>query len=254
MNEFSSGQRRSRPGTRYAWMAACSVVIVGSAAFTAAGGIGTLKRWLVKVDVDGEIVHLQTDANGEASMTIDTEDGQAQVFVKRWEEPDGESGTHVKVVNQQGDHPQENVETLVRRRLGPQQFETLPLDTIAGLQPAAAWTRAGNKNELYLLADGAVGQTVFLILRDAGTEAASLIKAGGFPRVVDLEEDPPAVSVADDGTLTIELDDGAGRMMVAKLKVQVDPDGDDELSNLNDLQVPTAGGEIRVGIEEVDDE
>ena len=87
MQEFNHKPPSHRFGNHPVLLAALAVLLLGSAAFAATGGVTLVKDWFVKVYIDGqevdsEVTNVYDDEDGTTHMTLDMGDvGQAELAI-----------------------------------------------------------------------------------------------------------------------------------------------------------------------------
>jgi hypothetical protein len=226
-------------------MAALAFIALGGVAFAATGGVSRLAGWFLNVQINGEDYQVELDESGQASFTLDTEDGaEAAVHIARGVGGSGEQMTTVNVVA--GDDETEDEIVIARG----QQMQALMdhraygLKDLGDAEPVSEWTdESGGWNELYIRPgeDGA-GSRIFRAVTDQdGRTEVSLVAAA----TVDLLEGDvlPQVVMDADGLLTITRDDGDGEVEVMKLKI--DHSAGESLEGLpGDMDLDTPAGNI----------
>jgi len=89
MQEFNHKPPSHRFGKHPVLMAALAVLVLGSAAFAATGGVALVKNWIVSVTIDGqkvdtEVTDVYEDEDGTTHMTLDMGDaGQAELAIEQ---------------------------------------------------------------------------------------------------------------------------------------------------------------------------
>ena len=223
MEQFQSHNAGSRRGRHRAVAVALGAVLICSVGF-AAVKFDTIKSWLVTVEINGEVteVELTQLAPGEpaeATFTVDTDSGQAQVAIQRWDDPSGEQGMQVHVITDGEDGAAfETMDKVVRRVISDAQPQNYTLEDIGDAEPAAEWRdQDDNEWKLYLVQgeDGYPGGKELL-------EPLDLIEALCFPAPAIL-----AVHIEDEGRGDAFLEDSyqdqAGEEGLAGAALAKDP-------------------------------
>ena len=239
---------------------ALAVLLICSVGFAAAVNYPTIKSWLVQVEINGEVTEVELtqtapDQPAAASFTVDTDDGEAQVSIQRWDNPDGEQGMQVHVVRDGEDGDAiETMDTVVRRAMVDGQAENYTLEDIGDADPAAQWQDENDHDWKLYIVYGNDGEDASLYtVMSADGQGPIVHRAGLLHSSLLTEGIEPAVEVDGDGLITLTFDDGEN-VNVMKIKSQVSAH---EIDDLNTLRVgPDCGdaGFIRVRVEEIDDE
>ena len=258
MEQFQSHNTGSRRGRYKTAAVALGAVLICSVGF-AAVKLDTIKSWLVAIEINGEVtkVELTQVAPGEpaeATFTIDTDSGQAQVAIQRWDDPSGEQGMQVHVVTGGEDGAAfETMEKVVRRVMSDAQAQNYTLDDIGDAEPAAEWRdQDDNEWKLYLV-QGEDGEDASLFTVMYADDAEPLIRHSGRLACKLLAEGAePKVEVSGDGLITLTFDDGEN-VNVMKIRTRISAE---ELADPNTLRVGADCGDgesIRIHVEEIDE-
>jgi len=252
MQQFNNRPSGSRFSQSHSLLLALAFVAIGGVTFAAAGGVAVMQRWLVRVEINGEVTEVALDENGEHTFTVDTEDGgTATVHVKQSTTPDGET-TRI-AIEATGDGTTEEEVCKVIRKVGIGLPEsTYTLDDLGDAEPLAAWTnQAGDDNELYILAteDGDGSRIFFVTYFEDGEADVRL--AGSPPMQLVGEGIDTQVEVSDNGTVSITVDDGSGNVQQLKLRFAM---GDSAGEIPSDVRVQTSDGAIKVRVTPIDEE
>lgn len=251
MQQFSMNEKSLRRGRYKTIIAALGVVVVGSAGFAAAGGVAGLKSWLVRVNVAGQTTEVRTDENGEASFSVETADGPADVNVKTWQDA-GEKGARVVITKDQGDGMRAEVaEKLVQRTSDAADLASFPMEALDGAQPSAEWPDGqGGTLQLYLLPGENPEGPWRLVL--AGQHAQGAVFArlvGALPAEVISADPPPQVRMDEDGMAVITAQRPDGKEVVLKIKAL-----SHDQAVPGPIKVNSQLGEIEIGVEEAPEE
>ena len=258
MEQFQSHNAGSRRGRYKTVAVALGAVLICSVGF-AAVKFDTIKSWLVTVEINGEVTQIELTqvAPGEpaeANFTVDTDSGQAQVAIQRWDDPSGEQGLQVHVVTDGEDGAAfETMEKVVRRVMSDAQPQNYTLEDIGDAESAAEWRdQDDNEWKLYLV-QGEDGEDASLFTVKYADDAEPLIHhAGRLPCKLLAEGAEPKVEVAGDGLITLTFDDGEN-VNVMKIRTRISAA---ELADPNTLRVGSDCGDgesIRIHVEEIDE-
>lgn len=224
MQEFNRPQSKSRLG-RSGWIAAAvALVAVSGVSFAAVGGVEKIKNWFVTVEFDGQTRQIALSGDGEAVFEVETEDGAtAQVHVKRSESP-GNRTIEATVTKDDGVSRQQEVQKKVRIMSDNAESDAIyTLEDLGDAEPIHAWTDADNTElELYMLPAEKGPGAVFYLATYADDESVTVRKMAAAPHIDANLAVEPEVSVDADGTITLKLDDGMGRIAVLKFRSQAD--------------------------------
>ena len=243
-NHRSGATRSARPRIL---AIALALLLVSGASFAATGGIDTVKGWFVTIEMGDEIIDLTLDENGEATIRRETDDGGlTTVSVKKGTTPDGGETTRVSVKRTDGDGNHEECCEVVRNgsHTAPAAVDAAIL---ADAEPAKAWSdEDGNTTEIYFLpVEEGEGTRIYLATTDP--EGEQLVRHIGTPRINLADgEVAPKVELNDDGSLSITLDDGAGR--VAEMKIKIAQGPMTEQLRPGNLEVQTPDGDVKVRV------
>lgn len=252
MQQFNNRPPASRFGHSRSLLLALAFVAIGGVTFAAAGGVAAVQKWLVRVEINGEVTEVALDENGEQTFTIDTEDGgTATVHVQQSTSPDGETTRIAIQASGDGTDEKEVCKVIRKVRTGLPE-STFSLDDLGDAEPLAEWTdQAGNDNELYILpTEEGTGSRIFFVtyFEDSDPE----VRLAGSPRMQLVGEGiDTLVQVSDNGTVSITVDDGSGEVRQIKLRIAMG-DSFDEMPH--DIRVQTSDGAIKVRVTSVDDE
>lgn len=247
----SAGSRRVRHRTVAAALATVLICSVGFAAVK----YDTIKTWLVTLEIDGvstsvELTQLSPDEAAEASLTIDTPNGVADVSISRWESEDG-SEAGMKVLVQQGDGSgnETEVEEVIKCVIGDGGAHApLSVELLGDAEPDAGWQTAdGQIGELYIIPgqEGEAASVYMLIRTEVGSDAL-LTQVGSIPADLLGDGVEPTVEVDDEGSVTITLDDGENvNVLKFRTKMQISPGDGVGLSGL-DRTIDAGGISITV--------
>lgn len=240
MQEFNRPQSKRRIG-RTGWIiAAGALVAVSGVSFAAVGGVEKVKNWFVTVEFDGQTRHVELSGDGEATFDIQTEDGAtAQVHVMRSEAP-GSRTIEATVTQDDGMSVQREVQKKVRITAdGAEADANYTLDDLGDAEPIHFWTDAdGIDRELYMLPAEEGEGSVFYLATYADDESVTVRKLAVASHIdANLVVDPE-VSVDEDGTMTLKLDDGQGRIAVMKFRIR---EAGGDTPTAPDVAVPGAG-------------
>lgn len=247
MQDFDNRNNAPRSARPRILAIALALLLVSGATFAATGGIDKVTGWFVTIELGDEIIDLTLDENGEASIRRETDDGGLlTVSVKQGTTPDGAETTRVAVVRTDGADSREEFVEEVRRgvRTTPKQIDPAIL---ADAEPAKAWSDDdGNTTEIYFLpVEKGEGTRIYLATTDPDGE--QLVRHLGTPPINLADGDfAPKVELDDDGTISITLDDGAGR--VAEMKFKIGEGPATELRRQRGLEVQTPDGDIKVRV------
>lgn len=248
MKQFSGNKRQSGWHRHRTALLAVCVLAVSSAGFAAAGGVAGLKNWLIKVNVNGQVTEVQTDENGEANFTVETDDGPAQVSVKTWGDGAGEKGARVEISKSDDalEHKQV-VEKVVRQGDGPVNCGPLSLDVIGNAQPLASWpSGAGDQHKLYIIAGPEGSGSDILMARYPAQGEAEVYRIGALPAEM-LAGSTPHVEVGADGLVTITLGEGTDNHNVMKFKALI---SDSEMPAPANIDLGGELGSVKVEVQE----
>lgn len=252
MEQFQSHNTGSRRARYRTVVAAMGAVLICSAGF-AAVKYDTIKSWLVTLEINGQVtqVELTQVAPGEpaeATLTIDTPDGEADVSIRRWESEDG-SEASMRVFVQQGDGSGtdtecEKVIERVMRAGGGQAL--LSTEVLGDAEPDAEWEGAdGDSRELYII-PGQAGENanVYMLIHSDVLSDPLLSQVGSIPAGLFGDGVEPAVEVDGEGGVTVTFDDGENVNML-KFRTQIEiavgegpgPDGLDRAFDVGGISI-----------------
>ena len=266
MSEFNPKQNVSRFTKPRALVLALALALltIGGVTFAATGGVEKLKRWFVTIDINGQVTELELDENGEKTFTIETDDGgMATVQIKKSGSPEECEMTQVRVTktSELDDGTAiENVEAV--RKLCMNIAETeFTLDDLGDAEPVKAWTdKAGTSHELYLLPrEDAKGSEV-LIASTKEDEEPVVRRLAVAPWLSTESDVEPAIEVDENGLVTIEFDDGQGRVQVMKLMVISAEQDEHDLADLmkqsgcGPIKIDRSEGRIQIKVETVEED
>jgi hypothetical protein len=261
MQAYQPHSPSGRFGRRHTLIASLAVLLIAGGTIAATGGVAKLKRWLVRVEVNGQVHEFETGADGAGTFNIETEDGgEAEVHVQVATEP-GEGDT--RRVQIRAESPgQEEVEAVALRRRqiveGEEPLFGAPatLDDLEGATLHSEWESNGVLRQIYVQPnadDQGEGFRIFCVTSDAdGQQAVHLVAAPPVPLPDDLDD--LEVDLTEDDTLTVGLTTPDGREVAMELKMRTatgeacDPDAP--------LTVGTPDGQIQItltGVESEDD-
>ncbi len=246
MQNFDNRNNASRSARPRIVAIALALVLVSGATFAATGGIDTVKGWFVTIDLGDEVIDLTLDENGEATIRRETDDGGLlTVSVKKGTTPDGVETTRVAVTRTDGGNSREEFVEEIRRgvRTAPKHIDPAIL---ADAEPARAWSdEDGNTTEVYFLpVEEGEGTRIYLATTDPDGE--QVVRHLGTPPINLAGDVKPKVEVSDDGTISITLDDGAGRVAEMEFKIAEGPGT--ELRRPRGIEMETPDGDIKVRV------
>lgn len=252
MQQFNNRPSGARFGKSSSLLLALAFVAIGGVTFAAAGGVAAVQKWLVRVEVNGQVTEVALDENGEQTFTVATEDGgTATIHVQQSTSPDGETTRiSVKATND-GNETEEVVKAVRSTRMGVPE-SNFDLDDLGDAEPLAEWTnQAGEDNELYILAseEGSGSRIFFVTYPEYGDPEVRL--AGSPPMQLVGEGIDTQVQVSDNGTVSITVDDGSGNVRQLKLRFAMGDSADDLPC---DVRVQTSDGAIKVRVTSIDEE
>ena len=200
MSEFDANRSGGGLAKRRVFAFAAVFVAVAGATF-AAGGVEKIRQWFITIEVNGDATDIELDENGEASFTVDTQDGGiAVVHVAKQESPDGGEMTELTVQATVGDGKEVDVvkETCCKKVIGSRPSEgAYSLDDLGDAEAYSEWDGAdGTVNQLYVLPGiEGTGSRVFLVNGTNDEDAT-----------VNLVANTPMDLLADDVETDIGLD------------------------------------------------
>lgn len=248
MQEFNQPKSAARSAGPRILAIAVALLLVSGATFAATGGIDKVTDWFVTIEMGDEVIDLTLDENGEATIRRETDDGGLlTVSVKKGTSPDGGDTTRIAVKRSDGDSNEEECCVKSVRRGPGTAPEPIDPAILADAEPAKAWSdEDGNTTEIYFLpVEEGEGTRIYLATTDPDGE--QVVRHLGTPRINLADGDvEPKVEVSDDGTISITLDDGAGR--VAEMKFKIGEGPVTELRRQRGLDVQTPDGEIKVRV------
>jgi len=254
MQHFGTNDQRSRFRHPRTVAIGLALLAVSGVTFAATGGVETIKSWFVTVDINGQQTDVILDANGEASLEVQTDDGDtAAIHIQRTES--GDQGHTMQIEVRKGDdaNTHEDVVRMVRGvRPGLDQTEYTLAD-LGDAEPLHTWQDArGGSHALYILAgvDGE-GSRVFLVSRD-GADAEPSVRLICSPQISLLGPGgQPDISVDERGLISIRFDDGQGRAGEIKLRTAVGESAEDLARAAS---VATPDGQIKITVQSSDDQ
>jgi hypothetical protein len=252
-----------------------AVFAVGGGTFAATGGVEKLKKWLLTVEIDGQVTEVEVDEGGQSTFTIETEDGgTATVHIDKSGSTPDEDMTKITVRQESDGEFAEDVEARVVRKACvrsdgrvPPMGEPLSPELLAAVdaaEPVHEWPDPmGGTAALYILpAVGAEGSQLLITHTDPeGEREFNPVAVTPFP--VYGEGMETAVEMADDGTLTIKVtgpEEGQERELKLKLMTittesMAGPDGSPCMHPTAPLKIPGADGkEITITLEPVEED
>ncbi len=270
MQQPNSTHNKRRLGGASWPLVILAVFAVGGATLAATGGVEKLKKWLLTVEIDGQVTEVQLDDNGQKTFTIETEDGgTATVHIDKSGSTDDEDMTKITVTQDgDGEHAKDMMAEMVRKscvRAGgqfPPAGEPLPPELLAQVdaaEPVHEWPHPlGGTAALYILpAADSEGSQLLLTRTDAeGEREFNPLAVTPFPLVGEGIE--TTVTIDDDGSLTIKVngpEEGQEReiqlkMMTITTESMAGPDGLPCLGPKDPLRIPGADGkEITITLE-----
>ncbi|MCH7702445.1 MAG: hypothetical protein IID37_12240 [Planctomycetes bacterium] len=252
MQQFNNRPPASRFGHSRSILLALAFVAIGGVTFAAAGGVGALQRWLVRIEIDGQVTEVTLDENGEHTFTVDTEDGgTATVHIQQSTSPDGETTRIAIQATGDGTDEREVCKVIRKVRKGLPE-STFSLDDLGDAEPLAEWTnQAGDDNELYILsAEEGSGSRIFFVTYPEGGDPE--VRLVGSPSIQLVGEGlDTQVQVSDNGTVSIAVNDGSDEVCQLKLRIAMGDIADEMPQN---IRVQTSDGAIKVQVAPIDDE
>lgn len=256
MQEFNNRRTTPRFARSRTLLIALGVVTLGGVAFAASGGVAQLKNWFVTVEINGEVSQVQLDENGENTFTVDNADGStATVHIQKSSDMDNDhTSVRVSVVGD-GEHAEDEEVRITGKRALQWMPEILSEDVLGDAEPFDSWMdEDGTLHELFIIdpEDGA-GSNLYIATTDPVSEETAVTLAAQTPMSLLAGDVEPEIELGDDGTLTIRLDDGLGRIREMKLMIRHAQPG--EGADLDDpFHFETPDGNIKVVIEGEEDE
>ncbi len=216
MEQFQSHNAGSRRVRHRTVAVALATVLICSVGF-AAVKYDTIKTWLVQLEINGEVVEVELtqvspDEAAEASLTIDTPDGEADVSIKRWESEDGSQGRmEVVVKKDDGSGNDTQLEEVIEHVISDGGGHALLSTEVLGdAEPDAGWQDAdGQSRELYIIPGEEGEDAIVYMLIDSDALPDPLVsRIGSIPADLLADGVEPEVEVDDEGGVTITIGDG----------------------------------------------
>lgn len=252
MQQFNNRPPASRLGHSRSILLALAFVAIGGVTFAAAGGVGALQRWLVRIEIDGHVTEVTLDENGEHTFTVDTEDGgTATVHIQQSTSLEGGERTQV-AIRKSGEGTEEEVCKVIRKVGTGLPESSYTLDDLGDAEPLAEWTnQTGQDNELYILpTEDGTGSRIFFVTYPEGGDPEVRLVASPSIQLVGEGLDTQ-VQVSDNGTVSIAVNDGSDEVCQLKLRIAM---GDIADEVPNDVRVQTSDGAIKVRVTPIEDE
>ncbi len=255
MKEYRPHTPPSRPTRRHALIATLAVLVIGGGTFAATGGVEKLRKWLVKVEINGQVHEFETGEDGTGTFTIETEDGgQAEVRMQVASSPEEGDMTNIEIRMENASSEEVGEVVMKRRalRCGEQPVlgGTYTLEDLGDTEPLSEHEADGIVRRFYAVPnaeDEGEGFKIFLATTDADDNT-----------VVHLLAAPPVALPEDAGDLNVDLDEEGrlsiriatadGREMVMELQTKITV-SEVEISAQDPISVTTQGGEITVTVE-----
>ena len=237
-------------------LAAAGVLAIGGVAFAATGGIQELRKWLFKVEINGQQYELVTTEGQPGSVVFEDEAGN-RTHLDVATEAVGPDGQKTKVVlrRMNGDGLEESEMESVTKSMTIDVADAASVETARALPLLASWSdntrsvevRGATTDENTELAQ------LHLIVRGFAPQAEEHVLAS--PTVpATLASGKPTISVTDAGAvhLNFEVSEGPGETRVAKMVFVTNkdamPDGEWHGTDDANVQVDRENGEVKVRV------
>ncbi len=217
MQEFDQNRSVRRFSKLPTWfIAVAGVLLVGGAA---TGTVALVRSWLVTIQIGDKEYQLQTDQNGQGSLTVQTDDGKtANIHVQRVE---GDAGDRTNVQVTVGDDNQQTqkvVEMVRGGGAGADAGKSYSAADLAGTAPAASWTTPdGATKSIHLVAQDNGAARVFTVKTQADG-SQTVRRLAELPAKLNLAGQTPEVTHESDGAITLTFASDGGNKRVLKFR------------------------------------
>ena len=255
MNAYKPHEPASRFGRRRTLFTALMVLVIAGGTFAATGGFERIRKWLVTVEINGQVHDFEIDEDGVGTFTLETVDGgQAEVQVQMANSLDEGELTNVEI--RMATPQTEDVKKVIMKRKicghAPDDgsTEAYTLEDLGDAEPLSEWQANDLQHRIYVVpnAEGqGEGFKIFLVTTDAdGNTTVDLM--GAPPVALPDNMDNVDVEIDDQGILTLRIVTGEGREMVMKLR-SCEATDETEVELEDPLSMSTPDGEITVTLE-----
>ena len=252
MQDFNTHQSPRRFASPKAMLLALAFLTVGGVTLAATDGVAKLKQWFVTLEINGERLDVELDENGESTFDYEMADGTtATVNIQKTDTPEDGQMTQIRVTA--GDDQTENVEVAKicqKIKVGGANL-ALTIDDLEDAELVKSWSDAkGTSFDLYTRVQKNGDWIFFVASQPTDDEEPDVRQVARIPTTVLPADSEPTFEIGTDGTLSITLNDGEGRVQELKLRFNKQ-EGDSP----KDCTIRTqSGDEITIKVDQIDEQ